>query len=128
MRTKMWSVLVLAALSLPGVAAAGMRDYVPVWISGGAAGGTIGSARNSADTVEYIGCQVSSNWGGTPWAACYAKNSSGSYLTCSSSAPGLVDVAKNIYADAYIYFYRNSDGSCGNLFIDNCSSYEPRRH
>jgi hypothetical protein len=117
-----------AALAVMGAvwnhrAFAGEKDINPVVVTvtatGGYAYGSLGSARNSSDGTEDIGCTF------TPGSAsCTATNSSG--LTRSCTAPGLG--LAGLSDDAYIYFsWSNGSTNCTDFIMLNWSANEPKK-
>jgi len=125
------AALVAATLLLAGTAVAGSKWYTPVYIysSNGVprgAYGTLGSARNSPDALQYIGCSVST------WAAfgtsvyCWARDASGASLGCSSSDPKLVQVALGVNGDSYVQFEADSSGGCTFLNTRAMSYNDPK--
>ncbi len=124
---------VAVALSLAGTAAwAGAKTVVPVTISPSASttwvSGTIGSARNSANTNETIGCALYaySNVSAPSSIQCYARNAAGTYISCTSTAPALVNAMSAITSDSYITFVVDTSGSCTHVYINNSSYFEPK--
>jgi hypothetical protein len=87
--------------------------------------GSLGSARNSADAVQYIGCTVVSSAASTS-VSCTARNSAGTIGSCTSTNATLVDAARNLDGDAYIYFSWDAGGSCTLLSVAKSSVYTPK--
>jgi hypothetical protein len=89
--------------------------------------GTIGTVRNSVDSVQYIGCSIRTfDTGPTQYVTCYAKDALGAYASCSTSAQNFVTVAETITTDSHIYFSWNDLGQCTYLFVDNGSINAPK--
>ncbi len=120
-----------ATLLLGATAFAGVRVYQPVYIysSGGVprgAYGTLGSARNSADALQYIGCQVSA-WASSGMSMlCWARDAGGATAICSSSDAKLVQVALGAGGDSFVHFEWDANGSCTYLNVRAVSYYEPK--
>jgi hypothetical protein len=91
---------------------------------GGSASGTMGNVRNSADTVQFIGCTLSSG----PYAvvSCTARNTSGTTVACSSAAHEITSVAHAMTSDAHIQFSWDTSGACTSLSIRTDSRYAPK--
>jgi hypothetical protein len=109
---------------------AGVRNVTNVTVNTTSmyAAGSIGTARNSADTVQYIGCTVTlsrAGSGNAPWAFCAARSTSGSYATCATEDATLVSQIQSIHPNSYIYFNFNNAGDCLSIGTSNFSYYEP---
>jgi hypothetical protein len=89
--------------------------------------GALGSARNSADSTQYIGCYVdysaSEFFGG-----CEAKSASGAFASCYFPAATFEIYEKILStqgANPYFWFNWNPDGSCASFEVDSFSHYRP---
>ena len=124
--------LTALALSMPQ-ASAGERKSNPVTIAqyGSTidASGSLGSARNSADGYQYIGCAVESQpVNGAPFVTCAARDAANRYVTCWSSDQTMVNTARAISSTSFVDFYMESTtGVCGSLRVSNDSTVEPGR-
>ncbi|HEX8822994.1 MAG TPA: hypothetical protein VF794_23905 [Archangium sp.] len=138
MRTgKFVGVSVVGALLLSTGALAGAKATSEVVINTTSnaptvtAMGSMGSARNSADATQYIGCQLSTNnvSSGSVTVVCFAKNAAGQYVSCVTTDPNYVNVAQSIQSDSYIRFnYDSSVGStCTYLLVVQNSYYAPKQ-
>lgn len=105
---------------------AGSKQYKPVEVVSNYAWGSMGSARNSGDNNQYIGCTVNTS-GSTPTGNCYARNAAGTLKTCTTTNFYYVEQMKSLASDSYIYFGWNASGQCTTLSIGTMSSYEPKR-
>lgn len=107
-------------------AQAGQKSTYPVGISGSSAYGAIGDARSSANPVEHIGCNVF-GWSGATsgYAFCWAVDSMGHSLQCSSSNPYIVQAAAAVTSFSYINFQADKGGYCTQLDVQNHSQYAP---
>ncbi len=127
-------VLVAAALcaagaTLLGKARAGLRETFPVMImpSNMIAFGSLADTRNSSDNVSYLSCDTYvMSPGSTPSALCLGTDSSGHSFYCSTSDPGLVQMAGNVKGDSYIWVAWNSSGLCSALEVYNGSYFSPK--
>src|SRR6478672_955740 len=94
-------------LGMGGMAFAGLRTTNTVVVVNTAASkyayGSLGSARNSVDTLQYIGCTVYAGTATPTRVSCFARNaaSPGVYLSCSSAAPDIVRVAASLTEGSY---------------------------
>ena len=107
---------------------AGAKQHAPVWVDtvNRTATGSIGSARNSADSVQYIECQTSVNPGATSaGVSCRAKNASGVSYSCYSFNPLIVAVAQSIGPASWIEFVGDASGVCTLIAVNNSSQSEP---
>lgn len=114
-----------ASLLATGVALAGSssNQQVVVGTTGGLlyAKGTFRPVRNSADSTQYIGCSIYAYDSGSRSIACYATDAVGNYRNCSTSDPGMVQVAASLNPASYLYFVVNADGSCNRVISVNAS-------
>ena len=118
-----------ASLLISGLAVAGQKDTggtVNIYGSNLRVMGSLSAARNSSNTVEYLGCKVSVSPGSAPSVTCSAQNSAGVQFSCSSSDAGLVNVALGIKGDSFINVNRDSAGTCTLLAVDNSSIHGPK--
>jgi hypothetical protein len=134
MRTgKLVGVSIAGAL-LSTAALAGYKATSEVVVSSTTTGmtamGSVGSARNSADSTQYIGCQVSTNnvSSGSVTVQCFARNAAGTYLSCVTTDPNYVSAAQAIDSDSYIRFSTESSSSnCTYLLVVDSSYYAPKQ-
>lgn len=121
------SAVVVLGLLLAASAFAGVRYDSPVAIypSSKWAGGSLGSTRNSADGISALHCSVqtgtSSSYG---W--CWARDAAGTYATCSTSNPALLDTMKGLKGDSYVVFYWDDSGACTSVYTYNGSQPPPK--
>lgn len=122
-----WAVGV--AVLVGAAAWAGHKSYNPVVVTSSSASGSLGNARNSTDTQQYIGCTIYAYTGGTPYVFCFANAASTgyAYVSCSSYDPAIVDAARAINGDSYIQFAFNTSGTCTSLYVLNGSHAEPKK-
>src|SRR5262249_46037791 len=107
-----------ALLSLP--ADAGQKSSYEVYISGGIVTGSLGSARASYDTRQYIGC---SNYG--TYGYCSATDSNGTNVMCYWSGAAQAQSVLSLGPNSYIYFSRDANSNCSLVVVSNYSSYLP---
>ena len=107
-------------------AQAGFRSFPNVTIYDDYAYGAIGTTRNSADNVQYLGCTVYGTSGGTQQVICKARNTDGKTAACTSSAPAIIQAALAVNGDSYVWFGFNADGNCTRLYGYNWSWYAPK--
>jgi hypothetical protein len=119
--------LAVAALGLGTTAWAGYKftSTVNVLPAARIAFGTLGSARNSADTRQFIGLSTMVTLGGETMTA-YAEDAFGNYVTCNSSRPGFIAAARAVKGDSYVSFMWDASGECTQLMVDTGSYFEPK--
>ena len=120
------AVLVLSA----GPVLGGQVSVVPVAIlddetgAGYAWGGMLG-ARNSANAVEFISCNLQAQSGAHGAVGyCVAKNAAGLTRMCLISG-AMSDVVQSITAYSVISFAYNDEGTCVSIAVTAASSYMP---
>jgi hypothetical protein len=94
--------------------------------------GAIGSARNSLDNTQRIGCQLRANSVSTALSgSCDATDAFGNRAFCITSAPQLIEVIKAIGTDSYISFTyvpsATGNPTCTSVSISNSSIYEAKK-
>jgi hypothetical protein len=118
------------AAVLAGTAAwAGSRYAYPVYIdlTQKKAYGTLGAARNSSDAVQFISCDVHAYGDGTKNMSCAAKNTAGTYVYCTSTVAALVETARSLAGDSFVYFQWDASGACTYLGVGHSSEYAPKQ-
>jgi len=112
-------IIALCAAIISVTAYAGYREVTEVTIGDRYAQGVLSAARNSADSKQYIGCQLDSFGGGS----CAAGDNAGHYFYCYTSDPKFVDAIQTISAQSFVYVYRSSSSQCAYLSVTNESKY-----
>jgi hypothetical protein len=116
------SVLLLPSTS----AVAGVDSPRFVIISGASASGSFGSARNSADSVQYMGCTVASDASGVSGAVCFARDSASVTRSCTTSVPEQMAIIRSLGSDSYLAFFWNSAGQCTSVSVYDGSNMQPK--
>lgn len=121
MHPRILIAFVLVALAA-GTAAAGQRFVYPVNINDASrfANGAIADARGSADAQQSIGCYLNQYT-----ASCFASTAAGLSRSCSTGNAALIEVARSIGPESYIYFQWNPDGTCNYILVENGSRFKP---
>ncbi len=122
-------VAVCAAVGLAATAAwAGTKVSALVYVEPTSryAYGSLGSARNSADTVQYIGCYISAYSNGAEYVGCFARNAANTYVSCSSSVPQIINAVRALGGDGYLYFDYDASGACTSVDVRQVSYFVPR--
>jgi hypothetical protein len=126
--------LVTAGLLATSVAAyAGAKWVSPVYViknsdGSGTMGGTLGSTRNTADTVVQLGCyyeSFTSAFGSYKYASCYGYDGTKS-LSCGTTDPALTDTISRISGDGYLWVQVDSSANCTRVQIGAQSWAAPK--
>jgi hypothetical protein len=88
--------------------------------------GSMGSARNSADSIQYLSCEVSTNVSGNySNVYCYAREASGVYTSCFSSNDKAIATVGTITDSSYINFTVDPNGNCTGITVRAASYLAP---
>lgn len=123
------ALTVMMALTTAAWAGAKGGANVAITFSGdnGTASGTMGTVRNSSDTLQYIGCAVYAyDSEAQALVYCSARNTSNVTVSCTSTAHELVSLAHAMTSDAHVSFSWNGSGACTALTIRTDSRYPPK--
>jgi hypothetical protein len=116
-----------AALGLCSTAFAGAKQDAPVVYWPGAfitvMYGSLGSARNSADTVQSIGCYTHGSG-----ATCYATDARGQSGSCTTTNAAHLAAIHSMNNDAHLLFAweNGGDGHCEFVIVRNYSYLAPK--
>ena len=105
-------------------ARAGGEVYVDT--TGRLASGTMGTAYNSTDTTQYIGCLI----GTGSYIICFATNRAGVYASCSVAPARYQEFAAivgSMSSNSSLMFTWDSAGRCQSLDVWNNSSAHHKR-
>jgi hypothetical protein len=125
-----WAGLVTAGALMTSVLAyAGQKWIDPVYISknadgSGSMGGTLGSTRNTSDTVKRFGCYYE-NFGSYQYASCYGYDGTKSG-SCGTTNPAITDTISKLQGDSYLWVQFDSNGNCTRVQIGSQSYAEPK--
>jgi hypothetical protein len=123
--TKMIKATVLSMTLFSNVAWAGLVETHEVYVNINYAYGSKGSARYSADSNQFIGCEQYANATGSV-ATCSAQDYGGYFFTCSTSDPNLLAVIRGEVDWSYFFIEADhSGGTCTSIFMDNRSHLIP---
>jgi hypothetical protein len=120
----------LAVAALAGVASAGEKAPRPVIVDlrNARASGSLGTARNSADGVQVIGCSLQAVSGVTGiYLTCHARDANGTGVNCSSTDEGFIKASYAVNGDSAIEFTWDRFFVCTSLSVNNWSSEEPKQ-
>ncbi len=115
-------VLVALVSGFLFVAHAGNKYEDQVFVEPTLAAGALGSARNSPDASQYIGCSSTSDSSGAR-ATCSAC-AWGTCKTCTTRDAKMISNARSLKGDGYVQFQINGDGTCATLDVF-LNSYNP---
>lgn len=117
--------LALAASATTAVAGSKLRFEVMVTAT--SAQGSMGSARASSDSNQFIGCTVVGGPFGTG-GSCAAVDRAGVFKTCSvpaASAATMLPAIEAIGSASYIAFSFDASGNCTSVQASNLSYIAP---
>lgn len=119
---------ILGVLLAAGIGHAGRKLTIPVSINttAGTASGSLGSARNSVDSTQYIGCYATLTTT-TSHAGCVAVNAAGTYRSCYTYDAAFIEAIRTLTPDAHIEFAWDPAASsfCTTIFVRSMSYQEP---
>jgi hypothetical protein len=88
--------------------------------------GSVGGARNSADTTQYIECSTAVSPQQGHHGFCTARDASGTTVGCFTSDANMIRVLASVNASSYIYFrFDTATGECSQVTVKNSSRYPP---
>jgi hypothetical protein len=129
----MRALVAIGALLVSTNAMAGDRLDLPVRIdtTNHIAYGALGSAGNSLDGTQYIGCWIEawamSGLPATPRVTCQAQDATGLVKSCSSSATQFIQAVQAASGDVEVYFMWDDSYNCTYIAISNISHFAPRQ-
>src|SRR5258706_1109215 len=92
--------------------------------------GSAGGARNSADTVQYIGCSASWSAATGPSVLCIARAADGTLFACQNkNSLVLAQIVASASSDSLYLITASAPnaGTCKSIEISNSSQYEPKK-
>ena len=121
----------LSLLAIPLVVKAGHKVTQTVDTDGSTyASGSVGDARNSGDTTQYIGCGTwFDTYGGEVYysASCFARDSAGTYFSCYTEDSRGMAAAQSAETGSFIQLGRDDlTGECTYVYVINSSYYRPK--
>ena len=126
---KRYGIVLAILMAVPAIANAGFKYKweVEVRTEDSWAAGSMGSARASRDSNQYIGCQFTGSAEGH-WAVCHARDATGNYGACLFvDKDHMAHTVSTISDSSLLIFGWNEDGHCTNVMVNNNSAYEPRK-
>ncbi|RKG80466.1 hypothetical protein [Corallococcus terminator] len=119
----------LALLTGSTSAWAGFQQSTPVVITpaNNCFGGSLGSARNSADNLQYLHVSVQASVSGLYHASVYVRDASGASASCTTTDLKLIEVLRSVTTDSFLMVYHNGAGACSTIEVVQASSSEPKQ-
>lgn len=115
----------LLASGLGTAAFAGMHSEMEVTVRPDPefafAAGSLGTARNTPDSVQWIGCSSGGNY-----ATCTAVDAKGLMGSCSTSNPTQIAAIHSLNGDSTIVFAWDATGKCLWVSVRNSSYAAPK--
>ena len=130
-KRQLCSASFVAIVAMAGLGHAGAKAEINVFVDkvGGQFSGSLGTTRASADTSQYIGCNVLSLSGGAPQINCGARTIAGGTngtASCTVTSQTMADTLKTITNYSVLrVFYNTTTGICTQILVDNFSAYHP---
>ena len=105
---------VLATLALSSSAGMVTTEYVTFFSEGPSkmATGSLRDARDSGDSLQYIGCSMDVHLNGNIYTGCAAQDSDGNLLYCESNNYHETGAMQTINSASVISFSVTTDGQC----------------
>jgi len=107
--------LALASAALVSASAWGgahISDSVEIDDSTSSAIGTLSDARNSADTTQYIGCEIWAYSRNYQQSICAAQDANGVYRQCYTDDQKFIAIIGTLQGTAQLRFKWNANGQC----------------
>ena len=123
---KLFTVALLLSAAAAAMAGYKAAAAVSVYPASRYAAGQLGTARNSTDTMQYIGCsyEATSTY---HYVSCNARNSAGTYGGCVGYDASMIDAAHSLPSDGYLFFAWDANGTCIEIQASNYSYHEPKQ-
>jgi hypothetical protein len=120
----------MLATAFVGTAHAGKRTAAAVKVNSSSryASGSVGSARNSSDSTQFISCQTSTSLP-SHFITCAAADSAGHSASCSMTADGSNPDLWGLSVmseSSMITFTWDTVGNCTSVLISTYSDYVPK--
>lgn len=133
MKIHIFGLTAASIIAATPVAYAGLKWVDPLYLvvnadGSGSMGGTLGSTRNSVDTVSRFGCYYESftpAYGSYKYASCYGYDGTKS-LSCGTTDPVLTDTISRITGDGYLWVQVDNAGNCTRVQIGSQSFAAPK--
>lgn len=120
-------LVMVAVVALSGASAfAGYKTNPPVQTAPTAAFGPMGTARNSADNTQYMGCELYAT-AAYSQVVCSARDAAGTTYVCYTQSEEMKKAVTAMTDNAHIVFnFAASDPSqCTSITVKSSSRYAP---
>ena len=106
--------IALSTMAIGSVAFAGNKGTYPVTIDNAhlTASGSLGSARNSSDSIQYIEIVNNVDSAGNPGVQFFFRDAASNSAYCFSSAAGILAVAHSAPSDAIVTIHWDTNHNC----------------
>ena len=121
--------IILGVLLASATAFAGLKSSAPVYIGTNMAAGSLGTARNGTDALQYMECFTMTTVGATATTtslACYARDIAGKSVACYGTNPALVAQVRALKGDSFLQFSWDANGQCTQIWVNDSSGYAPK--
>ncbi|WP_375756288.1 hypothetical protein [Corallococcus exercitus] len=85
--------------------------------------GSMGTARNSADSNQNLYCYISSSG----YGVCMATDAAGTNASCFTNNAGMVSVINSLNSDSYVQISYDSAGTCTSILVGTGSHHDPKQ-
>lgn len=120
-------LIALLTLLMSHAGSAGHVARQEVYVSTAFATGNMFHARYSSDTTQYIGCRLNVNENPAgDYIYCTAEDENGVFFWChafNSIAPNFKRALSTLNDFSVISLYKNSDGTCSNIYVNGASYF-----
>lgn len=127
MKKVLCSMLALSLLAAGTVASAGAKwdDTVYINQEWREAYASLGSARNSSDSVQYFQI-INDGYGEGSGVWFMASDAAGTFAYCYTSAPSIVETARAATSDSFVRVYWDESNTCTSLEVRTGSMTPPK--
>src|SRR5687767_14956351 len=128
MKKVLSTLVVFSVVGAATAAWAGAKWDDPVYIDSGMrmAYASLGSARNSGDSNQYLQVINQASSTGTPGVWVMAQDASGNFDYCYTDASNIVDAARGIESDSFVHVYWDEAKRCTYLEVRTASFTAPK--
>jgi hypothetical protein len=114
-------LVILGIATTSSLADAGYYQNNVVTVTSSYALGSVGAARHSSDSTQYIACETFASSGYPDEVYCYANDATNKYLSCASLDANLIAVGGRVNSASAIYFSTDGAGTCTGIYVTNGS-------
>ena len=109
-----------------GPALAGYKesDAVSINATSRYATGSLGGARNSANSIEYVLLMYQASAAGSESLVVYMRSAAGQTAACFTTSPALLAIGRSISGDSYVSVNWDASAKCTSLEV-RATSYHP---